>query len=294
MPLQPSEALENRIWFCPTGPLTFLPIHAAGIYDSSGDATTIFDYVIPSYIPTVSSLITAANSRHPSASVSTSAPLRPSVLVLSVPNSPGLPKIEGTIKEADTIQRIADKAGVPNVVQKGTDATVQSSLALMQDHSIVHFACHASQNKTDPLKSCFYLTDGQLSLSTVIAQHSRDATGSGSRTHDLAFLSACQTSTGSKSLSEEAVHLAAGMLAAGYRGVVATMWSIPDEYAPAIAEAFYESLFEEQSRTHDPNSIEETRAAQALVKSVRKLHNRLGYDKPNAFLAWVPYLHFGL
>ena len=41
----------------------------------------------------------------------------------------------------------------------------------------------------------------------------------------LAFLSACQTSVGDKSLSEEAVHLAAGMLAVGYRGVIATMWS---------------------------------------------------------------------
>ncbi|KAJ6487356.1 hypothetical protein DFH09DRAFT_841575, partial [Mycena vulgaris] len=41
-------------------------------------------------------------------------------------------------------------------------------------------------------------------------------------------LSACQTARGAKGLQEESVHLAAGMLLAGYRGVIATMWSIMD------------------------------------------------------------------
>lgn len=49
-----------------------------------------------------------------------------------------------------------------------------------------------------------------------------------------------QTSVGDKGLSKEVVHLAAGMLAAGYQGVVATVWSIKDEYTPQIAEAFYD------------------------------------------------------
>ena len=55
---------------------------------------------------------------------------------------------------------------------------------------------------------------------------------------DLAFLSACQKSTGDGRLSEEAVHLAAGMLAAGYRGVIATMWLIRDRYASEFAKVF--------------------------------------------------------
>jgi CHAT domain-containing protein len=42
----------------------------------------------------------------------------------------------------------------------------------------------------------------------------------------LAYPSACHTSAGDEKLSEEAVHLAAGMMAAGYRGVLATMWEI--------------------------------------------------------------------
>ncbi|KAF8122601.1 hypothetical protein EV363DRAFT_1182291 [Boletus edulis] len=42
------------------------------------------------------------------------------------------------------------------------------------------------------------------------------------------FLSACQTVTGVEDLTDEAVHIAAGMLFAGYGGVVGKMWSISE------------------------------------------------------------------
>lgn len=56
------------------------------------------------------------------------------------------------------------------------------------------------------------------------------------------MLSACQTATGDAKLPEEAVHLAAGMLAIGFQSVVGTMWSLGDADAPVVADAFYESL----------------------------------------------------
>ncbi len=57
----------------------------------------------------------------------------------------------------------------------------------------------------------------------------------------FAFLSACQTE-----LSEEVVHIAAGMLAAGYQSVVGTMWSIFDESAPEFAQWFYQYLVDKK------------------------------------------------
>ena len=57
---------------------------------------------------------------------------------------------------------------------------------------------------------------------------------------DHAFLSACQTGTGDRKLSDEVAHIAAGMLAVGYQGVVATMWSISDAHGPEITQGFYE------------------------------------------------------
>ncbi|KAJ7703440.1 hypothetical protein B0H14DRAFT_2230098, partial [Mycena olivaceomarginata] len=56
----------------------------------------------------------------------------------------------------------------------------------------------------------------QLTLSRIIQLNLPHAV--------FAYLSACQTATGEQKLQEESVHLAAGILLAGYRGVIATMW----------------------------------------------------------------------
>src|SRR3984957_2583662 len=58
---QCSPALQKssspcRLWWCPTGPFSFLPIHAAGIYDTKG-AESVFDYVVSSYTPSLKSLV---------------------------------------------------------------------------------------------------------------------------------------------------------------------------------------------------------------------------------------------
>ena len=49
-----------RVWWCPTGPLTFLPIHAAGHHDRPGEA--LIDLFTSSYAPTIR-LIQQAGSR---------------------------------------------------------------------------------------------------------------------------------------------------------------------------------------------------------------------------------------
>ena len=47
----------------------------------------------------------------------------------------------------------------------------------------------------------------------------------------FAFLSSCQSATGSKQFPNEAVHLAAGLQFVGFRSVIGTMWSVGDEDA---------------------------------------------------------------
>jgi CHAT domain-containing protein len=107
------------------------------------------------------------------------------------------------------------------------------------------------------------------------------------RDAEFAYLSACQTSTGDEQLSEEAVHLAAGMLAAGFKGVVATMWSIRDQDAPEVAKDFYGYLLS-QSKT----GIDSSLAAHALDYAVRRRRKNLDMSDMD-FLAWIPYVHFG-
>ena len=143
---------------------------------------------------------------------------------------------------------------------EGEVATVDQGITYMETHSCVHFACHAHQNAQEPLKSRFMLYDGGLELSEIIRMKLEGA--------DLAYLSACQTSKGDEKLSEEAVHLSAGMLAAGYCGVVATMWSISDQHGPQVAEDFYAGLI---SQDLEGEHLSTDDAAYALHYSTQKL-----------------------
>ncbi|KAG6369268.1 hypothetical protein JVT61DRAFT_15513 [Boletus reticuloceps] len=54
----------SRIFWCPTGPFVFLPIHAAGLYDAeySAPGHKVFDFVVSSYVPTLSILAPSRNT----------------------------------------------------------------------------------------------------------------------------------------------------------------------------------------------------------------------------------------
>jgi CHAT domain-containing protein len=104
---------------------------------------------------------------------------------------------------------------------------------------------------------------------------------------DFAFLSARQTATGDENLPEEVVPLAAGMLAAGYRSVIATMWSIMDDHAPLVVPEVYSHLI----CSTEPDS---TRAAHALHHAVKQLREQLEGDGKSSFLSWVPFIHVGM
>ena len=146
----------------------------------------------------------------------------------------------------------------------------------MKEADWVHFACHGIQDPTNPTESGLCLADRRrLKVSDIIAL---------SRPHGgLAFLSACQTATGDENLSDEAIHIAAGMLFAGYGGVVGTMWSINDKIAPDVAKDVYEQLF-------GNGTISDYRdAARALQDAVGRLR-----DSNVSFDDWLPFIHVGL
>ena len=206
--------------------------------------------------------------------------------MISQPDTPMLCPIPGTTVEVRAIEQVLANHNVQYLCLESDNATVNQVKTKMNTHSCIHFACHAIQDTTKPLQSGFYLYDGRLELLDIIKENLIGA--------DLAFLSACQTSTGDEKLSEEAVHLAGGMLAAGYRGVVATMWSIEDQYGPGIAVDFYKHLI---SHGADNNkSLEQLSsdgAARALHYATQQIRKVLD-NSELSLLTWVPYVHFGL
>jgi CHAT domain-containing protein len=87
-----------------------------------------------------------------------------------------------------------------------------------------------------------------------------------------------------QALREEAIHLAAGMLMAGYGSIVGTMWSIGDDDGLIIAEQFHKCLVDEAGG-------DSGRAAYALPDTVAHLRNARG---ENDFACWVPFIHLGV
>jgi CHAT domain-containing protein len=240
-----------------------LPLHAAGDYNDNQPGSKVFECVISSYTPTLSALLVAPQSTE----------FR-GILAVGQAGIGGPAALPATIQELDRIESHAGSLGFTRLDE--ARATPTAVLDAMETHSWVHLACHGEQNTSDPMQSAFRLNGGTLDLGSIAKKQLKCA--------DFAFLSACQTASGHKVLENEAIHLAAGMLLAGYRTVVATMWSINDADAPLIAATVYTHLLEGGV----PNS---TKAAKALHIAVQSLRDKIGEKN---FVAWVPFIHMGL
>ena len=191
------------------------------------------------------------------------------------PNRPGQSALLNTKVEVTQIKQHAHGKFIVYPLERSV-ALVRSVIEGMESHSWVHLACHTVQIHVEPTKSAFCLHDGHLELSTIIMKQFSHA--------DFAFLSACQTATRDE---KEAVHLAVGLLLAGYCGVIATMWSIKDEDAPVIMNHVYSKFFsdiESDSR----------KAALALHHATKCLCEVKGDKGDFAYPSWVPFIHVGV
>jgi len=249
----------------------FFPIHGAGVCDTQHvqPGHHVSDFVVSSYVPTLSILTLPPNSSAPP-----SGDLR--LLAVRQPSSDGLPRLSGVDTELTHIKEvIRDPTSAHITLLESSDGTVEEVLSLTKEADWVHFACHGIQ---DDVNSGLCLADRRcLKLRDIVAM---------SRPHgELAFLSACQTAMGDGGLPDEAIHITAGMLFAGYGGVVGTMWKISDELAPRVARDVYGQLFRNGTR---PDYREAARALHEAIGRVR-------HTSSNAsFVEWLPFIHVGL
>ncbi|TFK67996.1 hypothetical protein BDN72DRAFT_769974 [Pluteus cervinus] len=261
-----------RIWWCPSGLLEMFPLHAAGLYqDGNGD--NIMNYVVSSYIPS-SDLIS-----HVTRDQKTPKP-KPRFLTVANPTGCGLP---GTDVELETIRKHLTNAG-PITELTRASATPDAVKQELQTATWAHFACHGVQVEVEDINgpgptSCLFLANyTRLTLLEISKLKLPQA--------QLAFLSACDTAQERPACTGESVHIAAGMLVAGFRSVIGTMWKISDEYAPELADLFYQKMFE---GVHAHGQVPDyRRSAYALHDAVKALRQR-GVD----FKVWVPFLHYG-
>lgn len=275
-----------RVWWAPGGLLGLLPIHAAGYHTRLPDPQhrTAIDRVVSSYTPTISAL---AHARTRTAVASATADRS---LIVAMPTTPGLPdggRLYGAPAETALLRSrlpqpvLLTGAAVPDSTPADQMATKPAVLAQLPGCSIVHFACHGYTDPSDPSASRLLLQDHVddpltvASLAPVALDRAR-----------LAFLSACDTALTSATptaLLDEAIHLTSAFQLAGFPHVVGTLWTIDDDVATAITDAFYTNLA-------DSSGIIDTRhSALALHHAVRAVRDRY----PITPSLWAAHIHAG-
>ncbi|MFE2489473.1 CHAT domain-containing protein [Streptomyces mirabilis] len=257
----------SRVWWCPVGMVTMLPLHAAGRHESTTPAETVMDRVISSYTPTIRAL---AHARRDGSGTQ-------SALVIAVPDAPDCPPLDCAVQEAGIVRDFIPETAVlpaPGAVT-GRDTVIEA----LRRHGIVHLACHGYADLRDPSASRLLLHDHAVNPLTLHAITRLDL-----RHARLAYLSACSTTNTNPDQADEATHLTAAFQLAGYRSVIGTLWPINDRTAITVARDFYTSLTADRTKPVDPGL-----AAEALHHAVRKLRDKT----PALPSRWAAYIHSG-
>ncbi|WFE55324.1 CHAT domain-containing protein [Micromonospora sp. WMMD1155] len=252
---------SHRVWWCPTGPLTLLPLHAA---ISPDDSESAMDRVVSSYTPTVRALTEADRPDTPTPATG--------VLAVIQPDTPGMDPLPSAERELDILRELT---GGRLTVLAGDRATRTSVAARVAEHQVAHFSCHGVQNVRDPSRSGLALHDGLLTIADLRA-------GAPALRGDFAFLSACRTAAGGVRLLDEALTLAAALHHIGYRRVIGTLWSVPDLGAARVSATVYRHIIVD-------GQLDASTSAQALHEAVQSQRRRL----PRNPSVWASFVHIG-
>ncbi|WP_431041900.1 CHAT domain-containing protein [Streptomyces sp. P1-3] len=255
-----------RLWWVPTGPLTALPLHAAGPLSSAGVVTGgVPDRVVSSYAPTVRALVRArARTGH-----------EPGGRVEPLVVDPGARE---PARETSALT-----GRVPGSrVLTGERARRDVVLDILARHRWVHFACRTVSALDDLPASRVLLHDRGLRPFTVA-----DVARLGLDDVELAYLPACTTARGPRAAAVEPVHVTGAFHLAGYAHVIGTLWPVDDGTAARIAEDFYGALTSAAEGGRSSPSARD--AAHALHRAVRGM--REAY--PMAPALWAAHLHVG-
>ncbi|MFJ4988312.1 CHAT domain-containing protein [Streptomyces sp. NPDC088732] len=265
-PLPPDAPAADlpRLWWSASGPLAYLPLHAAGLQRKHelAERRSVLDRVASSYTPTLRALLHAR--RAPSG--------RTGGRLLAVGRPTGRGGSAGA--SGHEIAAISDALGGVRALQ-GEAATPGRVLEALRTARWVHFACHGVSDAADPSASHLALHDGTLSVGDVSRQELRYA--------ELAVLLACHTAH-SGPLPDEAVHLASAFQVAGYPQVVGALWEAADTASAVLAGRLYAAL-----RAPAPGAVASLDTGRALSHVTRALRTRYARSPE----AWAGFVHIG-
>ncbi|QKV96775.1 CHAT domain-containing protein [Streptomyces sp. NA02950] len=255
-----------RLWWCPTGPLSLLPLHAALC---PADGLRVHDHVVSSYTPTLMALLHARERTEP--------PLADTRLIgvgVGEPPSPTrdgrtyprLPAVEAELAAVSALP-------VPQSRLLDAEATPEDVLAALRGHHHAHLACHGEYDPDDPSNSRLLLHGGELTVRELATRRLPDA--------EFACLSACHTAAPGTALVDEVITVASAFQLCGYRHVLGSLWTVADAMMPRLAEQVYRELGAAGSTA---------RSAYALHRATHSLRAQPEYAAP---WFWASMIHIG-
>jgi len=262
-----AEAEVPRLYWCPTGPAAFLPLHGAGYHSETSLSAprTVIDRAESVYIPKLRALAS------PQPDLAVSQETRQPPLIVSMPITPGQRPLPRAEDEAGYLLGIFPDA----VHLTGRGATRDAVLAEMGSHCWFHFAVHGVTDDRTPVDAGLELTDGRLTIRELAERRLPDAR--------FAYLSACATYQGSPAIPDEAVTVGTALCIAGCQNVIAALWPVADDHAADFARRMYGYLVtvEEGMPVLHPE-----RSAYALRETARSLRDTHP-DQPERWAAFV-------
>ncbi len=252
----PAATSIPRLYWCPTGPSVFLPLHAAGHHQPTGTSAplTVIDNTESVYIPKLRTLV--PRYIEPAAGHKIS----PAPLIVSMPTTPGMPPLPAAQAEGDRLASIFTST----LHLSGNAATRSAVTAQMGTHRWYHFAVHGITDNDTPVNGGLELTDGRLTILDLLQLHLTDT--------QFAYLSACETHQNAPAIPDEAVTVATALHIAGCQTVAAALWQVADNHAADFAHQMYDRLITYQGETPLLRYEETPAALRETARATRDAH----------------------
>jgi CHAT domain-containing protein len=244
-PLLPLVPGARRLVVVPHGFLHYLPFHA--LFDGRA---FLLDRVAVSYAPSATVYYLCRTRTMPS---------QPRSLVLGVPD----PRAPHILEEVEAVRDALPAAAV----FVGEDATDQRLRDQGPGARYIHVATHGLFRHDNPMFSAVRLGNGEVSLLDLYGLR---------LSADLVTLSGCGTGLSVVVGGDELVGLVRGLLYAGAKALLVTLWDVNDRSTATFMRAFY---------THLKTNPDKGRALAAAVQELRA-------EYPHPYF-WAPFVLIG-
>lgn len=268
-----------HVWWIGTGIASSFPFHAAGAaFEDSTDNT--LSHVVPSYALSIKALV---RSKSQILRWSETGKKIRSVLIVTMSKTPGQRPLPGVDGEEKAIENVCKDVYSVEPLPQPTAEDVLRKLPVIE---VVHFACHAFSDPTNPSNSHILLQKpGETELIVDRLSLSQIANVVTQGQAQIAFLSACSTAEVKASkLADEGLHLASAFQVAGFGHVIGALWSADDDVCVRVAEIFYTNLVKADQAMCSDGVV-----ALALRKAVLQVRSEYS-GSPRL---WAPFIHLG-